>query len=110
MSSFQNRLRKLFSRENLPRSRAARIALDITFVVLGLVGFLPVLGFWIVPLGVAILAVDVPIVGRFSRRVRVVFGRWWKKIRKLGHAHKRPTKTQAKAYVRTHTQGRAPTK
>jgi hypothetical protein len=81
MNGFQTRLRRLFSRENLPRSRAARIALGVTFVLLGLVGFLPVLGFWMVPLGVAILAVDVPIVRRVSRRVRVTVGGWWRKLK-----------------------------
>jgi hypothetical protein len=42
----------------------------------GLLGFLPVLGFWMVPLGLVILAVDFPIVRRLKRRLEVWLGRW----------------------------------
>jgi hypothetical protein len=31
-------------------------------------GFLPVLGFWMIPLGVAVLAVDVPLAHRLWQR------------------------------------------
>ena len=42
----------------------------------GLVGFLPVVGYWMVPVGLAILAVDFPPVRRFQRRMTVRFGNW----------------------------------
>jgi hypothetical protein len=102
MSNFRARLRSLFSRENLPRSRFARIALGTAFVLLGLVGFLPVLGFWMVPLGLAILSVDVPVVRRFSRRARVTIGRWWKRRRRK---HRQPTPPSA--FIRSHSRERA---
>lgn len=87
MNSFQVRLRQAFSRENLPRSRFARIALGAALVLLGLVGFLPVLGFWMIPLGLAILAVDVPVVRHFRRRVRSAVARWWPTRRRSKGEH-----------------------
>lgn len=103
MSPLQSRVRRLFSRDNLPRSRAARIALGASLVLLGLVGFLPILGFWMVPLGLAILAIDVPIVRRFTRRARVAIGRWWKARQRARRAQP-DTHTQAAAYLRAHGQ------
>jgi hypothetical protein len=37
-----------------------RIPLAIGLMIGGVLGFLPVLGFWMLPLGLALLAVDVP--------------------------------------------------
>jgi hypothetical protein len=37
-----------------------RSALGLLFMVGGLFGFLPILGFWMVPTGVALIALDVP--------------------------------------------------
>ena len=44
----------------------------------GLVGFLPILGFWMVPLGLMVLAADFPAVRRFNRRVSTAVLRWWR--------------------------------
>lgn len=62
---------------DLPRSRVARMAIGVALIVAGLLGFLPVIGFWMLPLGLLILAVDLPVVRRFNRRVLV----WWYKNR-----------------------------
>lgn len=62
-------------RIDLPRSRVARMLIGIGLVVGGLLGFLPVLGFWMVPLGLAVLAVDLPFVRRLRRRLIVWWGR-----------------------------------
>jgi hypothetical protein len=68
---------RLFGREiGLPQSRAARLGIGIGLVGLGLLGFLPVLGFWMVPLGLLVLSVDIPAVRRFRRKVEVKWGRW----------------------------------
>jgi hypothetical protein len=40
-------------------------------ILFGCVGFLPVLGFWMVPLGLVILSVDMPAVRRWRRRAEV---------------------------------------
>ena len=59
----------------LPRSRIIRMILGLVLIVGGLFGFLPVLGFWMVPLGLLILSVDLPIARRLRRRLEVWWGR-----------------------------------
>jgi hypothetical protein len=59
----------------LPRSRLLRIAGGTVLVLFGLFGFLPVLGFWMVPLGLLVLSVDIPRVRRWRRRFAVWFSR-----------------------------------
>jgi hypothetical protein len=66
---------------NLPGSPVVRMGLGILLVLCGFVGFLPVLGFWMVPLGLLILSVDLPSVRRFRRRMEVRCGRWMQKRR-----------------------------
>ena len=41
----------------------------------GLLGFLPVLGYWMLPLGLALLAVDWPLARRLYRNLVVWWGR-----------------------------------
>lgn len=60
----------------VPRHPFLRIALGAMMVVGGLVGFLPVVGYWMVPVGLAILAIDFPPVRRFQRRMTVRLGNW----------------------------------
>lgn len=57
----------------MPRSRRLRIAIGAGLVVLGLLGFLPVLGFWMIPLGILVLSYEFASVRRFRRR----FELWW---------------------------------
>lgn len=47
-----------------PSSRVARIPLALLLIAAGFVGFLPVLGFWMIPLGLLLLAQDVPFIQR----------------------------------------------
>jgi hypothetical protein len=63
---------------HLPQSKTVRIGLGILLVAGGLVGFLPVVGFWMIPLGLLVLSVDIPIVRRWRRRLAV----WWHRDRK----------------------------
>ncbi len=63
----------------MPANRLARIVVGIFFIIGGLLGFLPVLGFWMVPLGLLILSVDFPAVRRFRRNQEVRLGRWWQR-------------------------------
>ena len=63
---------------DLPRSRLVRILIGAVLIVLGLLGFLPILGFWMVPLGLVVLSVDVPAIRRGRRRVVVWLGQWLK--------------------------------
>ncbi len=59
----------------LPRSKALRVSLGVALVLGGTVGFLPVLGFWMAPLGVFVLSVDLPVARRLRRRALVWWGR-----------------------------------
>jgi hypothetical protein len=45
-----------------PGSGWTRVPLGIVLVLCGIVGFLPILGFWMIPLGLLVLAIDVPFV------------------------------------------------
>ncbi len=52
-----------------------RHAIGALLVAGGLLGFLPVLGYWMLPLGLALLAVDFPIARRLYRQLVVRTGR-----------------------------------
>lgn len=60
---------------HLPSSRIGRMALGGVFIAGGMVGFLPIVGFWMVPVGLLILSVDVPAVRRRRRRLALWWGR-----------------------------------
>lgn len=47
-----------------PSSRWFRIPAGLLLILGGVVGFLPVLGFWMVPIGVLLLAQDLPVLRR----------------------------------------------
>lgn len=47
-----------------------RLVVGLLLIAAGLFGFLPVLGFWMVPLGIAVAALDVIPVWRWLRRKR----------------------------------------
>lgn len=59
----------------LPQSRPLRILLGIALVTGGILGFLPVVGFWMLPLGVIVLSIDLHPVRRWRRRTVVRWGR-----------------------------------
>ncbi|HEV7254512.1 MAG TPA: hypothetical protein VGN97_15615 [Mesorhizobium sp.] len=69
---------KLLGREMpLPRSRAARITIGCLLILFGIFGFLPILGFWMVPLGLLVLSYEFARVRRWRRRSAV----WWERRR-----------------------------
>ncbi|NKJ94089.1 hypothetical protein GFM14_21275 [Rhizobium leguminosarum bv. viciae] len=61
----------------MPRSRIARMALGVALIFCGLLGFLPILGFWMLPLGFLVLSHDLPFARRLRRRLAV----WWHRRR-----------------------------
>lgn len=60
---------------HLPKSRPLRLILGVLLVLLGMVGFLPVIGFWMIPLGIIVLSIDIPPIRRARRR----FVTWWER-------------------------------
>jgi hypothetical protein len=63
---------------HLPHSKPLRIAIGGGLIGLGIFGFLPVLGFWMVPLGLLVLSHDVAWARRRRRQISV----WWGKRRR----------------------------
>jgi hypothetical protein len=63
----------------LPRNRIVRISLGVGLVILGGVfGWLPILGYWMVPLGLLVLASDSAVIRRWNRRAGVALVGWWR--------------------------------
>lgn len=62
-------------RINLPASRIARICIGVLLIVGGVLGFLPILGFWMIPLGALIISYDVAVARKARRRLWV----WWRR-------------------------------
>ncbi|WP_337269811.1 hypothetical protein [Oryzifoliimicrobium ureilyticus] len=62
----------------MPRSKAGRIALGGGLVFGGMLGFLPILGFWMLPLGFIVLSYDLAIARRWRRRSTI----WWHRRRR----------------------------
>ena len=68
---------QLFGRTiKLPRSRALRVAIGVVLIILGIFGFLPILGFWMIPLGLLVLSYEFASVRRWRRKMIVRWGRW----------------------------------
>lgn len=64
-------------RHKLPKTRLGRTALGLACVLGGLLSFLPVLGVWMLPLGLVILSIDWAVVRRYRRQGEVKLSRWW---------------------------------
>lgn len=66
----------------LPGHWALRALLGAFLVICGLLGFLPVLGFWMIPLGLMVLAVDFPAADRLRRRGTAWALRTWRRLKR----------------------------
>ncbi len=78
---------------HLPQHPRARIALGTGLVVGGTLGFLPVLGFWMIPLGLLVLSQDLPAVRRWRRNLVVRMER--RGAKRSARNNARTDKTQA---------------
>jgi hypothetical protein len=58
-------------------ARWVRLALGVALIGGGILGFLPVLGFWMVPLGALLLGEDIPPVRRATLRALGKTQHWW---------------------------------
>ncbi len=61
----------------MPQRFWVRIPFAIFFILFGLVGFLPLVGFWMVPVGLFLLAEDVPALARPVARLLAWIDRKW---------------------------------
>ena len=59
----------------LPGSALLRIPIGCLLILGGCLGFLPVLGFWMIPVGLVVLSIDLPAARRLRRRGEVRWGR-----------------------------------
>jgi len=64
-----------------PTTKIGRILVGSLLIFGGLFGFLPILGFWMIPLGLVILSQDFAIVRRFRRRWAIRLKRCWMRVR-----------------------------
>lgn len=77
----------------MPPTRIGRIIVGLLLIIGGVLGFLPVLGFWMIPLGVLVLSVDFPFIRRWRRQFEVRVVRWWR-ARKERKAAEREARQQ----------------
>jgi len=85
----RNHSRRWFSRDRLPRSRTVRVALGTALMIMGIFGWLPILGFWMIPLGLLVLSVDFHQARRFRRRLEVWSGRRRRRRQERDHQPQR---------------------
>ncbi len=62
-----------------PGAKWLRIPLGAVLILCGFLGFLPILGFWMIPLGALLLAEDFPLVRRPTIRAIDAVESWWKR-------------------------------
>lgn len=60
-----------------PSSRWFRLPAGVVLVFFGFLGFLPVLGFWMVPLGLILLSQDIPFLRRPTYRALLWLEQKW---------------------------------
>jgi hypothetical protein len=75
----KSRRERMLDRLRAPKWRLVRVPAGALLLLGGIVGFLPLVGFWMVPLGLAILAIDIPAAGRLLRKLSGLF-RWLRRF------------------------------
>ncbi|MBS0639508.1 MAG: hypothetical protein JSS43_06525 [Proteobacteria bacterium] len=58
-----------------------RVPFAVLLIAAGFLGFLPILGFWMVPLGILLLAEDLPFLRRPTIRALGAIQGWWDRRR-----------------------------
>ncbi len=66
-------------RVRVPANLFLRVGLGVLMIIGGIFSFLPVLGIWMLPLGLMILSIDFPPVRRFRRLATVRIVGWLKR-------------------------------
>lgn len=62
-----------------PQTKLGRFVVGWALVIGGILGFLPVLGFWMIPLGLLILSTDYAFARRWRRKLQLWAGQRQKK-------------------------------
>ncbi|MGC1408311.1 MAG: hypothetical protein WA864_05110 [Acetobacteraceae bacterium] len=65
-----------------PEAKWVRLPLACALIAGGTLGFLPVLGFWMLPIGALLIGEDIPPVRRATLRALGKVMRWWDARRK----------------------------
>ena len=73
---------------DLPKSQMARIIIGVLLIIGGILGFLPVLGFWMIPLGFLVLSQDLPVVRRWRRNITLKWNGRGQKLKQSRAARK----------------------
>ena len=60
----------------VPAHPILRVLLGILLILGGIFSFLPILGIWMLPLGLIILSIDSALIRRFRRKATIKLGRW----------------------------------
>jgi|WetSurMetagenome_2_1015567.scaffolds.fasta_scaffold947459_1 hypothetical protein len=76
----------------MPGTRRQRSILGAGLCLGGIVGFLPIVGFWMLPLGLVVLSVNSHAVRRWRRRMEIR----WGKYRKASAAKHKATKRKGR--------------
>ncbi|WP_170368302.1 hypothetical protein [Ruegeria arenilitoris] len=66
--AIKDRLRPVLAQIRRSVPRGLRFVVGLLLIVAGVFGFLPVLGFWMIPLGIMVAAMDVNLLRRWWRR------------------------------------------
>jgi hypothetical protein len=74
-----------------PHMHLVRIPLAVVLILGGIFSFLPILGLWMLPLGLLVLAIDVPVLKKPVGDFLVRLQRW---IAKIKRKHRRTASAQ----------------
>jgi hypothetical protein len=81
LKALPSAIRRLFTRVLQPEASWVRRPLGAIMVVGGLCGFLPILGFWMLPVGLILIGEDIPVVKRLTLRALGALQGWWDGLR-----------------------------
>lgn len=72
----------------VPSARWIRVPTGVLFVIGGLFAILPILGLWMIPVGLLLLAQDVPFLRRPTRRMLLSLERRWVRWKRARRARR----------------------
>jgi hypothetical protein len=73
----------------IPSARWIRVPVGLLFVLGGVFSILPLLGLWMLPIGMLLLAQDVPFLRRPTRRALLSIERRWVRAKRARRARRR---------------------